>query len=296
MACVPEKLPARQRPPADRPTSTWKLWASKSLNPKSRITATPDPSERIFDTRPLFNDGRRPQQPTRHGHLQTAKMNRLTASGWHFCPSPSSPSTATTAATTVLALHRGASLPFSRHYATQKQQQQQPQTPSQSRRAVTPFNDDGRVPWTQLSAGEKSGRAVQQTFNFGLVLVGITLTGGVGYFLYQEVFSPDSKTAYFNRAVDRIKKDVRCLELLGESKKITAYGEETHNKWRRARPIAYVVSSPGERWRSSIGCLLHVWCSSTLSKDGKGNDHLMIQFNVSCVLPVLVRVYGLTPI
>jgi import inner membrane translocase subunit TIM21 len=60
----------------------------------------------------------------------------------------------------------------------------------------------------------------------------------VGYFLYQEVFSPDSKVSYFNRAVDRIKKDQRCLELLGESKNITAYGEETWNKWRRARPIA----------------------------------------------------------
>ncbi len=70
----------------------------------------------------------------------------------------------------------------------------------------------------------------------------------MSYFLYQEVFSPDSKTAYFNRAVDRIKKDPRCLELLGDSRKITAFGEETHNKWRRARPIAYVIPSRiGER-------------------------------------------------
>ncbi len=61
----------------------------------------------------------------------------------------------------------------------------------------------------------------------------------MAYFLYQDVFSPDSKTAYFNRAVDRIKKDSQCLSILGESKKITAHGEETANKWRRARPIAY---------------------------------------------------------
>ncbi|KAK5660468.1 hypothetical protein OQA88_13015 [Cercophora sp. LCS_1] len=135
-----------------------------------------------------------------------------------------------------------------RSYASQQQQ---------TRRAVTPLNDDGRVPWTDLSAGEKTGRAVQQTFNFGMVIVGMVLTGGVGYFLYQEVFSADSKTAYFNRAVDRIKQDPRCLALLGDSKKITAYGEETFNKWRRARPIA-----------------------STHTKDGQGNDHLMIHFNV----------------
>ncbi|KAK0645691.1 TIM21-domain-containing protein, partial [Cercophora newfieldiana] len=125
------------------------------------------------------------------------------------------------------------------------------------RRAITPFNDDGRIPWSSLTATEKTSRAAQQSFNFGLVLVGITLTGGVGYLLYQEVFSPDSKTAYFNRAVDRIRKDPRCLELLGDGRKITAYGEETFNKWRRARPIA-----------------------SSVTRDGRGNEHLRVHFNV----------------
>lgn len=64
--------------------------------------------------------------------------------------------------------------------------------------------------------------------------------GAVSYFLYTEVFSPDSKTSYFNRAVDRIRKDPKCLSVLGESNKITAYGDETWNKWRRARPISWV--------------------------------------------------------
>lgn len=44
------------------------------------------------------------------------------------------------------------------------------------RKSVTPFNDDGHVPWSELSAGEKAARATQQTFNFGLILVGIVLT------------------------------------------------------------------------------------------------------------------------
>jgi hypothetical protein len=65
-----------------------------------------------------------------------------------------------------------------------------------------------------------------------------SLQGGVAYFLYTDVFSPDSKTAYFNRAVDRIRKDPDCLALLGDAKKLTAHGDETYNKWRRARPIA----------------------------------------------------------
>lgn len=143
------------------------------------------------------------------------------------------------------------SLLVNRRYATT-------QTETSKRRAVTPFNDDGHVPWTQLSAGEKTGRAAQQSFNFGLVILGLVMTGGVGYFFWEEVMSPDSKVAYFNRAVDRIKQDPRCLEVLGDCKKITAFGQETGNKWRRARPIA-----------------------STESKDAKGNDHLLIHFNVS---------------
>ncbi|KAL1841996.1 hypothetical protein VTJ49DRAFT_6239 [Mycothermus thermophilus] len=138
--------------------------------------------------------------------------------------------------------------PQCRRYAT---------APESRRRSVTPFNDDGRVPWTELSVGEKAGRAAQQTFNLGLVIVGLTLTGGVGYFLFTDVFSPDSKTVHFNRAVDRIRADPRCVELLGDGKKMVAFGEETYNKWRRARPIA-----------------------STTTKDAQGNEHLMIQFNI----------------
>ena len=41
-----------------------------------------------------------------------------------------------------------------------------------SRKQVTVGNDDGRVPWGQLSAGEKVARTTQQTFNFGVILVG----------------------------------------------------------------------------------------------------------------------------
>jgi mitochondrial import inner membrane translocase subunit TIM21 len=64
--------------------------------------------------------------------------------------------------------------------------------------------------------------------------------GAIGYFLFTDVFSPDSKVAHFNRAVDRIKRDQACIDLLGDPKKISAHGEETWNKWRRARPISYV--------------------------------------------------------
>ncbi|KAH8774811.1 TIM21-domain-containing protein [Hyaloscypha finlandica] len=125
------------------------------------------------------------------------------------------------------------------------------------RKAVTPFNDDGRVPWGDLTGKEKVSRATQQTFNFSFIVLGAIMTGGVAYFMYTEVFSLDSKTSHFNRAFDQVRKDSRCTELLGNSKKITAYGEPTWNKWRRARPIA-----------------------STIRKDQYGTEHLIMHFNV----------------
>ena len=45
-------------------------------------------------------------------------------------------------------------------------------TKTLSRKQVTIGNDDGRVPWGQLSAGEKASRTTQQTFNFGVILAG----------------------------------------------------------------------------------------------------------------------------
>jgi len=122
------------------------------------------------------------------------------------------------------------------------------------RKAVTAFNDDGSVPWGDLSVNEKAARTTQQTFNFSFIVLGAILAvglaeyensavanivqGGVAYVMYTEVFSLDSKTSHFNRAVNKVKKDSRCVDLLGNSKKIIAYGEPTWNKWRRARPIA----------------------------------------------------------
>lgn len=66
------------------------------------------------------------------------------------------------------------SIPIARSFATQNTQGPTPLGPK--RRSVTPFNDDGYVPWSELSAPEKAARATQQSFNFGLVLVGLVLT------------------------------------------------------------------------------------------------------------------------
>ncbi|KAH6716744.1 TIM21-domain-containing protein [Leptodontidium sp. 2 PMI_412] len=144
-----------------------------------------------------------------------------------------------------------------RLYATQTGLGTTGSAPRPRRKTVTPFNDDGRVAWGELSAGEKAARTTQQTFNFSFILLGAVLTGGVGYVMWTEVFSFDSKTVHFNKAVNQVKKDARCTDLLGDSKKITAYGEPTWNKWARARPIA-----------------------SSTRKDQYGREHLIMHFNV----------------
>lgn len=58
--------------------------------------------------------------------------------------------------------------------------------------------------------------------------------------MYTEVFALDSSTNQFNYAVNRVKKDERCLELLGDANQIKAFGEGGggRSNWRVVRPIA----------------------------------------------------------
>jgi import inner membrane translocase subunit TIM21 len=58
--------------------------------------------------------------------------------------------------------------------------------PTSRRRSVTPFNDTGFVPWSELSVSEKAARATQQSFNFGMVIVGIVLT--VSHLVSSQIF------------------------------------------------------------------------------------------------------------
>ncbi|KAL8648324.1 MAG: hypothetical protein Q9226_006043 [Calogaya cf. arnoldii] len=161
------------------------------------------------------------------------------------------------------ALHAGTGVPALRRYLIQKHcrgyatQDTLGGLPKVSRKQITVANDDGRVNWKELSVTEKAARTTQQTFNLGVILTGLVMTGGCAYFLYTEVFSTDSKTVQFNRAVDRIRSDSRVKEALGSGLKIRAFGEPTWNRWARARPIA-----------------------SNTYKDSHGTEHFMMHFNV----------------
>ena len=80
---------------------------------------------------------------------------------------------------------------------------------------------------------------------------------GVGYFLFSDVFSPSSKTAYFNRATSLVRADARCQKLLGPGPEIAAYGEPSWSRWARNRHI-----------------------SSTEETDKWGTEHLRFKFYV----------------
>ncbi|CAL5869523.1 uncharacterized protein PFLUO_LOCUS3753 [Penicillium psychrofluorescens] len=130
-------------------------------------------------------------------------------------------------------------------------------TRSTRKKNITVLSDDGMLRWGELSGREKMSRATQQSFNFVIVLAGAVLTGGVFTLLYLEVFSPNSRTWQFEKAVDRIKDDARCTKLLGDRREIKAYGENTWSRWQRNRPIA-----------------------STTEKDRLGREHLRMNFHV----------------
>ena len=67
---------------------------------------------------------------------------------------------------------------ITRRYAALGKLEGSPKSSIPSRKAVTFVNDDGRVPWNDLSTKEKTARTAQQTFNFGIVLAGAMGTVG----------------------------------------------------------------------------------------------------------------------
>ncbi|KAJ4400690.1 mitochondrial import inner membrane translocase subunit tim21 [Didymella pomorum] len=129
--------------------------------------------------------------------------------------------------------------------------------PEPTRKSITLTGDTGRVRWNELSPGEKVVRTTQQSFNLVIVAVGVIATGGVAYFLFSDVFSPNSKTAYFNEATEKVRQDPRCQKLLGEGSQIAAYGESSFSRYAKNRFI-----------------------SSTEETDKWGTDHLKFRFFV----------------
>lgn len=87
---------------------------------------------------------------------------------------------------------------------------------------------------------------MQQSANLSVVLVGIVMTCGVGYFLFADVFSPDSKTSHFNRATTAIRAHPECQRLLGPGSEIAAHGEASWSRLARNRYLS--SSTETDKW------------------------------------------------
>lgn len=88
--------------------------------------------------------------------------------------------------------------------------------------------------WKDLSTGEKVVRTTETSFYSSVVIVGAVMCGGVMVLLWTDVFSPESKTSHYNHAVDTIRNDPKCQEILGEGKDIEAFGQQfSRNRWSR---------------------------------------------------------------
>jgi import inner membrane translocase subunit TIM21 len=83
----------------------------------------------------------------------------------------------------------------------------------------------------------------------------------VTYVLFKDVFSPNSKTAAFNRIVSLVKSNEDCIDILGPANRIVAYGETPRSSFRRAR-----MEGPQ--------------ASSKTATDAMGTEHLRMRFLV----------------
>ncbi|KAJ6172677.1 L-galactonate dehydratase [Penicillium chermesinum] len=197
---------------------------------------------------------------------------------------------------------------ISRFYATQSDFGSGPRP---KRRNITVLSDDGRYEWAELSGREKISRATQQSFNVIVVLAGVVLTvrpvqeikrheqhehadrnvqGGVFTLLYQEILSPNSRTWQFEKAVERVKNDPRCTDLLGDRREIKAFGEQTSSRWASNRPIASSTEKGPLRPRTPANefpCVVFVhmikpldkseWEYQLLALDVKGHSRIVLE-------------------
>ncbi|KAK7539694.1 TIM21-domain-containing protein [Phyllosticta citribraziliensis] len=149
-----------------------------------------------------------------------------------------------------------------RLYATHHSTGSQSQSSTTKRRAVTIANDTGYVPWGELSAREKAARSTQQSFNFALVVAGIVATGALVYIMFTEIISPEGTTNQLHRALNKIKNDSRCVEVLGDPKQIVEFSENPNPRARQ-----WTVPSKREQDKAgNVHLTMHFFVKGPLNK------------------------------
>ena len=103
-------------------------------------------------------------------------------------------------------------------------------------------------------------------------LVLMFFQGGVTYFLFSDVFSPNSKTAYFNEATEKVRADPRCQKLLGDASQIAAYGENTWS--RQARNRFLTSTEETDKWGTEH-LKFRFFVEGNTGKQGVVNVHLI---------------------
>ncbi|TDZ47195.1 Mitochondrial import inner membrane translocase subunit TIM21 [Colletotrichum trifolii] len=158
------------------------------------------------------------------------------------------------------------------------------------RKKITPFNDTGAVPWSQLSAGEKAARATQQTFNFGLILAGLVVTASHPT-LARQAFADDiigwncicslDRCVFFRRQNGALQPSSRQNQERPKVHRVAGRSEEDLSSRRRnvqqvaAGPAYCVCAKPSKRREG-----LSDSDSSTINTDSRGHDHLLMHFHV----------------
>ncbi|CAB3406219.1 unnamed protein product [Caenorhabditis bovis] len=100
--------------------------------------------------------------------------------------------------------------------------------------------------------GGKVVEKASNTFMYTAVLVGVGLIGAFFYVLAGEFFAEDSPQTIFNKALEIVRNDGRCMDMFGAT--IAGFGEET-SRGRRRHVAHHKYEKDG---RERIRVLFHV--------------------------------------
>jgi hypothetical protein len=112
------------------------------------------------------------------------------------------------------------------------------------RKAVTAFNDDGRVAWGDLTAREKIARTAQQSFNFSFIILGAVLTVCTPYKRTRIVLT-FPRLEWHMLCIPKFSPQIARLHTLAEPSIKLRMTRDVRNFWGTARRSQHMESHPG---------------------------------------------------
>ncbi|CAG8452581.1 268_t:CDS:10 [Ambispora gerdemannii] len=74
---------------------------------------------------------------------------------------------------------------------------------------------DKTTEWSDLTPGQKVAGGAKATINLGIVAIGVGIFGTLVYLLFSELFGSNSSTKIFGEALEKIRANSECQQLLG---------------------------------------------------------------------------------